>query len=101
MENKTDFITIKENGLVNSTLSGFRVKQGFSSCQCGFVNEESIVVFDGQFFMIFSDILLDIQLGVPKGIAVNYIQGFDLELQDGVIPKDLSYKDYLESKKLI
>lgn len=88
-------------GLVQTILNGFIKKQGFSNCECNVVNEESIVVFDGQFSMLFSDVLLDTELDIKKGIAVNYMQGFDLNSDDGVIDKELSYKEYLESKKLI
>jgi hypothetical protein len=40
-----------------------------------------------------------VQLGIKKGFAVSYMQGFSVD--DGVIDKELSYVQYLESKKLI
>lgn len=91
----------KNNSLVLTILKGFCFKQGFTGCQLSDIDGEGVVIFDGQFGMAFSDILLDTQLDIKKGIAVRYMQGFDLDLDDAVIGKEVSYKEYLESKKLI
>lgn len=88
-------------GLVQTILNNFCDKQGFTGCEVGDVCQESLIFFNGQFGMTLSDVLLDMELDIKKGIAVNYMQGFDMELDDAQIPKELSYKEYLESKKLI
>lgn len=90
-----------ENNLVCTILNCFCKKQGFTASEITVANDESVVVFDGQFMMLFGDVLLDVELDIKKGIAVNYMQGFDLDLEDAKISKDLSYRSYLENKKLI
>jgi hypothetical protein len=85
--------------LVVTILKGFSRKQGFVGCEFSDINVEGMVFFDGQYGIMFSDILLDTEFNIPKGVAVSYMQGFSVD--DDFIDKELSYKEYLESKKLI
>ena len=94
-----DSVIDKNNSLIQNILKGFCNKQGFVGCEFSDINVEGVVVFDGQYYIMFSDILLDVQFNVKKGVAVSFMQGFSVE--DGVINKELSYKEFLESKKLI
>jgi hypothetical protein len=89
------------NSLVVAILKSFCSKQGFIGCEFSDINVNGIIIFNGQFGIAFSDILLDIEFNIKKGIAVNYMQGFDLDLDDAQISKEFGYKEYLESKKLI
>ena len=47
------------------------------------------------------DIVIDLIFNIEEGIAVRYMMGFDMTLDDAEIEKEFSYKEYLESKKLI
>lgn len=85
----------------SSTLSRFCEKQNLSVF--GFLahSENEVVFFSPALRMEFRDIFLDLELDVEIGIAIRYMQGFDMDLDNAQIDKALSYKDYLKSKKLI
>ena len=100
-ENIIDKFLERNKHLALTILKDFCHKQGFSGCDVSDINVEGVIVFDGQFMIAFSDILLDTQFDIPKGIAIRYMQGFDLDLDDGRIDKELSYLEYLKIKKLI
>ena len=51
--------------------------------------------------MLFTDVVFDLIFNIEEGIAVKYMIGFDKSLDNAEIKKDLNYKEYLESKKLI
>lgn len=86
--------------MFDSVLKRFCAKQGLVIF--GFMgNTKEVICFSPELSMSFRDVFLDLELHIEKGIAVRYMQGFDMDLDDAKISKDLSYKDYLESKKLI
>lgn len=64
-------------------------------------SQHEVICFSPELRMSFRDIFLDLCLGVDSGIAVRYMQGFDMDLDNAKIDKELSYKEYLESKNLI
>ena len=87
--------------LKKGTLQKFCDKQKLSVF--GFMSNspDDVIYFSPELRMCFRDIFLDLSLHIEKGIAVRYMQGFDMDLDNAEIDKVLSYKEYLESKKLI
>jgi hypothetical protein len=95
-----DEVIVSYQKMVNSVLNRFCAKQGLGVF--GFMNtNRDIICFSPDLSMCFKDVFLDLELHIEKGIAVRYMQGFDLDLEDAQINKALSYKEYLDSKKLI
>lgn len=100
-EKKVDQVIESYNSLKNATLKKFCEKQKLGVF--GFVigSDQEVICFRPELRMTFRDIFLDMSLHIESGIAIRYMQGFDLDLEDAQINKELSYKEYLESKKLI
>jgi hypothetical protein len=100
-ENKVDQVIASYLALKGITLKKFCEKQNLNVF--GFIShsENEIICFSPELKMAFKDVFLDLHLGIKSGIAVRYMQGFDMDLEDAQIDKELSYKEYLESKKLI
>lgn len=100
-ENKIDQAIISYHNLKNNTLKKFCEKQKLGVFGFMAHSDKEVICFSPELSMAFSDIFLDMALHIEKGIAVRYMQGFDMDLEDAKISKELSYKEYLESKKLI
>ena len=83
------------NELTDSILERFCKKQGFTG------SDDTVVFFENDLMMLFTDIVIDLIFNIEEGIAVKYMMGFDMSLDNAEIEKELSYKEYLESKKLI
>jgi hypothetical protein len=64
-------------------------------------SQHEVICFSPELRMSFRDIFLDLCSGVESGVAIKYMQGFDMDMDNAAIDKELSYKEYLESKKLI
>lgn len=98
---KVDEVIKGYNNLKGSTLSRFCEKQNLSVF--GFLahSENEVICFSPELRMEFQDIFLDLSLDIESGIAVRYMQGFDMDLDDAQIDRSLTYKEYLESRKLI
>lgn len=90
------YVKLKAN-----TLSKFCEKQKLGVFDVVAYSDQEIICFSSELRMAFKDIFLDMSLHIESGIAVRYMQGFDMDLDDAQISKELSYKEYLESKKLI
>lgn len=84
-----------------NTLSKFCEKQKLGVFGFMAYSDKEVVCFSPELSMAFRDIFLDMSLHIESGIAIRYMQGFDMDLDDALIDKELSYKGYLESKKLI
>lgn len=99
--NRVDQVVDSYLKLKNDTLSKFCEKQRLSVFGFLAYSEQEIICFSPELKMSFKDIFLDLSLHIESGIAVRYMQGFDMDLENAEIEKSLSYKKYLESKKLI
>lgn len=100
-KNKVDQVIDSYLKLKASTLSKFCEKQKLSVFGFMAYSEQEVICFSPELRMSFKDVFLDMSLHIESGIAVRYMQGFDLDLDDAQITKELNYKEYLESKKLI
>nr|WP_315173559.1 hypothetical protein [uncultured Flavobacterium sp.] len=100
-KNKVDQVVESYLKLKSSTLIKFCEKQNLDVFVVLSYSEQEVICFSPELKMSFKDIFLDLQLHIESGIAVRYMQGFDLDLDDAQITKELNYKEYLESKKLI
>lgn len=89
------------NELTDTILERFCKKQGFTDFGFAIGSDDTVVFFENDLIMHLTDIVLDLIFNIEEGIAVKYMMGFDMSLGDAEIPKELSYKGYLESKKLI
>lgn len=99
--NKVDQVIESYLRLKANTLSKFCEKQKLGVFGIVAYSDQEVICFSPDLRMSFKDIFLDLQLHIESGIAVRYMQGFDMDLDDAQISKELSYKEYLESKKLI
>jgi len=86
---------------IESIVAKFCKKQGFE--KFGFVigSDDKVVIFDNDLMMLFNDIAFDLIFDIEKGVAAMYMLGFDMNLDDAKIGKEISYQEYLKSKKLI
>lgn len=100
-KNKVDQAIDSYLRLKANTLSKFCDKQKISVFGVMANTDQEIICFSPELRMSFKDIFMDMQLHIESGIALRYMQGFDMDLDDAQINKELSYKQYLESKKLI
>lgn len=100
-KNKVDQVIESYYNLKNSTLKKFCEKQKLGVFGFMAYTDNDVVCFSPELRMSFRDIFLDLSAHIESGIAVRYMQGFDMDLDDAQIDKALSYKEYLESKKLI
>lgn len=100
-ENKVEQVVDSYLRLKNDTLKKFCDKQNLVIFGFMAYSEQEVIFFSTELRMSFKDIFLDLNLHIESGIAVRYMQGFDLDLENAQISKELSYKEYLESKKLI
>lgn len=100
-KNKIDQVIESYLRLKSDTLSKFCEKQKLSVFGVLAYSDQEVVCFSPELKMAFKDIFLDLHLHIESGIAVRYMQGFDMDLDDAQIDKAFSYKEYLESKKLI
>ena len=89
------------NELRDSILDRFCEKQGFTDFGFAIGSDDTVVFFENDLMMLFTDIVIDLIFNIEEGIAVRYMMGFDMTLDDAEIEKEFSYKEYLESKKLI
>ena len=89
------------NELTDSILDRFCEKQGFTDFGFAIGSDDKVVFFENDLMMLFTDIVIDLIFNIEEGIAVRYMMGFDMTLDDAEIEKEFSYKEYLESKKLI
>ena len=89
------------NELTDSILDRFCKKQGFKDFGFAIGSDDTVVFFENDLMMLFTDIVIDLIFNIEEGIAVKYMMGFDMSLDNAEIKKDLNYKEYLESKKLI
>ena len=89
------------NELRDSILDRFCEKQGFTGFGFAIGSDDKVVFFENDLMMLFTDIVIDLIFNIEEGIAVRYMMGFDMTLDDAEIEKEFSYKEYLESKKLI
>lgn len=99
--NKVDQVIESYLRLKSNILSRFCDKQKISVFGVLAYSEQEIICFSPELRMAFKDVFLDLELHIESGIAVRYMQGFDMDLDDAQINKELSYKEYLESKKII
>lgn len=100
-KNKVDQAIENYQNLKNNILKRFCEKQGLNVFGFDAYSNGEVICFTPELRMLFWDVFLDLELHIEKGIAVRYMQGFDMDLDDAQISKELSYKEYLESKKLI
>jgi hypothetical protein len=89
------------NELTDIILDRFCKKQGFTEFGFAIGSDDKVVFFDNDLMMLFTDIVFDLIFNIEEGIAVKYMCGFDMSLDNAQIEKELNYKEYLESKKLI
>ena len=89
------------NELRDSILDRFCEKQGFTDFGFAIGSDDKVVFFENDLMMLFTDVVFDLIFNIEEGIAVKYMIGFDMSLDNAEIKKDLNYKEYLESKKLI
>jgi len=101
VENKVDQAIESYHNLKNDTLKKFCEKQKLGVFGFMVYSDQEVICFSPELKMTFRDMFLDLSLHIESGIAVRYMQGFDMDLEDALIEKELSYKEYLESKKLI
>ena len=87
--------------LTDTILGRFCKKQGFKDFGFAIGSDDTVVFFENDLMMLFTDIVIDLIFNIEEGIAVRYMMGFDMTLDDAEIEKEFSYKEYLESKKLI
>lgn len=99
--NRVDEVIESYRKVKNDTLKKFCDKQSLRVFGFMAYSDQEVVCFSPELKMAFKDIFLDLHLHIESGIAVRYMQGFDMDLEDAQINKELSYKEYLESKKLI
>ena len=95
-KNNIDKAIYSYQKMADNLVKRFCEKQGLSC-----VVFQDVVCFEGDLMMCFKDIFMDLKLHIEKGVAVSYMQGFDMNLDDAEIDKSLSYKEFLELKKLI
>ena len=89
------------NELTDSILDRFCKKQGFKDFGFAIGSDDKVVFFENDLMMLFTDVVFDLIFNIEEGIAVKYMIGSDMSLDNAEIKKDLNYKEYLESKKLI
>ena len=101
-ERNNVFTAIKcYNELTDSILDRFCEKQNLRVFGFAIGGDDKVVFFENDLMMLFTDIVFDLIFNIEQGIAIRYMQGFDMDLDNAEIGKELSYKEYLESKKLI
>jgi len=100
-KNKVDQVIESYQNLKNNILKRFCEKQGLGVFGFDAYSNGEVICFTPELRMLFRDVFLDLELHIEKGIAVRYMQGFDMDLENAEIDKVLNYKEYLESKKLI
>ena len=87
--------------LTDMILERFCKKQEFNNFGFAIGSDDKVVFFDNDLMMLFTDVAFDLIFNIDKGVAVKYMMGFDMGLDDAHIEKELSYKEYLEKKELI